>query len=628
MTQYYNFEWRDNQSAPYEFSPVIDGEVYFCEVGYSSGSGAFVLTVKSSFQEVVCIQNLVSSCDCGDIPLAPQLGFTDNFVFRGSSRCFEVGGVFRECPDFEQPITPVYYPPDYAIVPDTSTINETDNNVVTFTVTTPHVFDGTVLYWTILDITTEGAADLTPINGSVVITNNTADFIVSAIDDVLTEGSESFRCQLRTNSITGTVVATSNIVTIEDTSLAPTYAIAPDTSTINETDSNDVTLTVTTTSVPDGTILYYTVLDITTEGASDLTPINGSVVIVGNTGEFAISAITDYLTEGSEGFQFQLRTGSIAGAIVATSILITIVDSSTAISYEITAPPTVNEGANLAATVNTTGIPDNTTLFWTVLNGTTSNADFTAVSGSVVIASNTSTFNIGIVADVTTEGSENFTIQLRTGSISGSVVATSDIVTINDTSTLTYTLTPSSLVPSECNTVTVAIATTGVPNNTTLYWTILHDTTNNSDFSSVSGSAVITTNSGSFTVFVVPDFLTEGSETFQVQLRTTSISGDVVATSPVITITDTSLNPALGDTRFTNRNGDNVAFNDTSLDYAWSVFLAYYPDGVTLQSACGVNKDGVVTAAGQITFYGSATNGTVLSNKGYWQANSSTCPPI
>jgi len=433
MTQYYNFEWRDNQSAPYEFSPVIDGEVYFCEVGYSSGSGAFVLTVKSSFQEVVCIQNLVSSCDCGDIPLAPQLGFTDNFVFRGSSRCFEVGGVFRECPDFEQPITPTYYPLAYAIVPDTSTINETDNNVVTFTVTTANVFDGTVLYWTILDITTEGAADLTPINGSVVITNNTADFIVSAIDDVLTEGSESFRCQLRTNSITGTVVATSDIVTIEDTSLAPTYAIAPDTSTINETDSNDVTLTVTTTSVPDGTILYYTVLDITTEGASDLTPINGSVVIVGNTGEFAISAITDYLTEGSEGFQVQLRTGSIAGAIVATSILITIVDSSTAISYAITAPQTVNEcSSSLVVTVATVGIPNSTTLYWTVLNGTTSNADFTAVSGSVVIASNTGSFNIGIAADGVSESNETFQVQLRTGSISGTIVATSAVVTITE----------------------------------------------------------------------------------------------------------------------------------------------------------------------------------------------------
>jgi len=326
MTQYYNFEWRDNQSAPYEFSPVIDGEVYFCEVGYSSGAGAFVLTVKSSFQEVVCIQNLVSSCDCGDIPLAPQLGFTDNFVFRGSSRCFEVGGVFRECPDFEQPITPTYYP--------------------------------------------------------------------------------------------------------------PAYAIAPDTSTINETDANDVTFTVTTANVPDGTTLYYTALDITTEGAADLTPINGSVVITGNTGSFVISAITDALTEGSEGFQCQLRTGSISGAVVATSILITILDTSITVSYAITpATSSVNEGSSLAVTVNTVGIPDGTTLYWTVLNGTTANADFTAVSGGVVIASNTGSFNIAVAADLLTEGSENFTVQLRTGSVAGAVVATSTTVTINDTST-------------------------------------------------------------------------------------------------------------------------------------------------------------------------------------------------
>jgi len=325
MTQYYNFEWRDNQSAPYEFSPIIDGEIYFCEVGYSSGAGAFVLTVKSSFQEVVCIQNLVSSCDCGDIPLAPQLGFTDNFVFRGSSRRFEVGGVFRECPDFVQPITPVYYPPAYAIVPDTSTINETDSSTVTFT--------------------------------------------------------------------------------------------------------------VTTANVPDGTTLYYTALDITTEGAADLTPINGSVAITGNTGTFVVSAIADVLTEGSEGFQAQLRTDSVSGTVVATSILITITDSSIAISYALTpSASSVNEGSNLAVTVTTDGIPDSTTLYWTILNGTTANADFVSVSGSVVIASNTASFNVSTIADSLTEGSENFTIQLRTGSIAGAVVATSNTIIINDTS--------------------------------------------------------------------------------------------------------------------------------------------------------------------------------------------------
>jgi len=336
MTQYYNFEWRDNQSAPYEFSPVIDGEVYFCEVGYSSGAGAFVLTVKSSFQEVVCIQNLVSSCDCGDIPLAPQLGFTDNFVFRGSSRCFEVGGVFRECPDFEQPITPAYYPPAYAIVPDTSTINETDSNGVTFTVTTANVPDGTALYYTALDITTEGAADLTPINGSVVITGNTGIFIISAIADVLTEGSEGFQCQLRTDSISGTVVATSILITILDTSIyAPTYAITP--SNVVVVEQSVLFITINTADIPNGTTLYYTINNLGTITLSDFsyTKINGiastnalsnPVVINSNTATIELGILFDAVTEPeiTEIFTVSLRTGSIAGALVAVTPTITI----------------------------------------------------------------------------------------------------------------------------------------------------------------------------------------------------------------------------------------------------------------------------------------------------------------
>jgi len=214
-----------------------------------------------------------------------------------------------------------------------------------------------------------------------------------------------------------------------------TYAIAPDTSTINEADNNDVTFTVTTANVPDGTTLYYTALDITTEGAADLTPISGSVIITGNAGSFVISAIADLLTEGSEGFQCQLRTDSIAGAVVATSILITITDSSTSIAYTVTPSSlVVNEGAVLSGTISTVGIPDSTTLYWTILNGTTANGDFSAVSGSVVIMTNTASFNISTVADLTTEGDETFSIQLRTGGIAGAVVATSSSITIADNS--------------------------------------------------------------------------------------------------------------------------------------------------------------------------------------------------
>ena len=53
-------------------------------------------------------------------------------------------------------------------------------------------------------------------------------------------------------------------------------------------------------------------------------------------------------------------------------------------------------------------------------------------------------------------------------------------------------------------------------------------------------TAVNTAGWGRF--FIVPqgDYLTEGPETFQIQLRLNSITGPVVATTPVYTINDTT----------------------------------------------------------------------------------------
>lgn len=112
-----------------------------------------------------------------------------------------------------------------------------------------------------------------------------------------------------------------------------------------------------------------------------------------------------------------------------------------AISYSV-APRagSINEGAGLVFDVTTAGVADSTTLYWTVNNGTSNNADFSATSGSFTVTSNAGSFTVTPTADNTTEGSQTFTVQVRTTSTSGTVVATSSSVTINDTS-----LTPAGL---------------------------------------------------------------------------------------------------------------------------------------------------------------------------------------
>ena len=81
-----------------------------------------------------------------------------------------------------------------------------------------------------------------------------------------------------------------------------------------------------------------------------------------------------------------------------------------------------------------------------------------------------------------------------------------------------------------------------VPDGTTLYWTINNSITASADFSASSGSFTINDRIGSFTITPVPDSLTEGSETFTVQLSTTS-NGSPVATSSSVTVNDTSTTP-------------------------------------------------------------------------------------
>lgn len=91
----------------------------------------------------------------------------------------------------------------------------------------------------------------------------------------------------------------------------------------------------------------------------------------------------------------------------------------------------IDEGASLTFTVTTTNYGSGT-LYWTI-NGASS-ADFSAYSGSVNVINDLGTFTITTVNDVTTEGNETFSVDLRITSISGNIVASSSSVTINDTS--------------------------------------------------------------------------------------------------------------------------------------------------------------------------------------------------
>lgn len=111
--------------------------------------------------------------------------------------------------------------------------------------------------------------------------------------------------------------------------VSPTYAIAPNVTSVNE--GGSVTFTVTTTNIASGTTLYWVTNGGMGLGAGDFTDgaLTGQVIINNNTGSIVRSIVSDSSTEGAETFVLNLKTGSTSGPTQATSATVTIGDTST-----------------------------------------------------------------------------------------------------------------------------------------------------------------------------------------------------------------------------------------------------------------------------------------------------------
>ena len=336
---------------------------------------------------------------------------------------------------------------------------------------------------------------------------------------------------------TNTTLLTDGIVT--------TYNVNPSTTSINE--GSTVTFNVVTTNFGSGT-LYWTNVGSTSAADFIGNTNSGSVTITNDSGSFTRSLNNDQLSEGTETILIQLRTGSTSGPIVATANTVYVNDTSVP-----AASPTYNwgsyttmgdEGTGFTFNVNTTNVLNGTTLYWYVNNITTSNADFSATSGSFTISNGSGIFTVNLVNDLLTEGDEFFTVSIK-NSPSGSTLITTSNIRVNDTS-----ITPSgytwSSIPSSINEGAAGafvVNTTGITNGTTLYWTIDNVSTTNSRFIATSGSFTISNGSGVFTVSTIANQITDGSTSFNLQVRTGSTSGTIVLTQAGIVINDTSVTP-------------------------------------------------------------------------------------
>lgn len=163
----------------------------------------------------------------------------------------------------------------------------------------------------------------------------------------------------------------------------------------------------------------------------------GLVFDTGTTG----SSVTVSKTGSSGTYNATLKCTINKGSTTIEAEYIIVRTHSTATAtYTLTENVTsVNEGSSVTFTLSTTAIPTGTTLYWTTLvtSGTVNALDFTdnIVSNSFTHNNNYSTIQRNLRSDETTETTaEKFKLEIRTGSTSGTVKATSSEITIVDTS--------------------------------------------------------------------------------------------------------------------------------------------------------------------------------------------------
>jgi hypothetical protein len=140
---------------------------------------------------------------------------------------------------------------------------------------------------------------------------------------------------------------------------------------------------------------------------------------------------SDLLTEGNETLIVELKYGTYSWW---TGLTLNITDTSKTPSISISPSTTsVTEGQQVTFTISDTNL-NTATLFWTITtSGGVSSADFSGgnLNGSFALTSGSGTVVLSPTADGLTE-SESFTLEVRRDSITGTVLATSSVITIVD----------------------------------------------------------------------------------------------------------------------------------------------------------------------------------------------------
>ena len=542
-----------------------------------------------------------------------------------------------------QQAIPVYV----TLTANPTTINETNNSVVTFSLATANVDDGTTIDWSIATSSDISANDFVGgLTGTATINSNTATWTVEAAADNFTEGLESFTITLAATDSAGNDTTTqsgsqlSATVAIGDTSVTPSYTSISSASSVNE--GSTITFTVNTANFFQAATVGWSIDQANTTASAD--DFQGGVFPSGTvnmsssgSGTFDVTIAND-LVNDTENFTVLLAATDSNGISAGLSKTVNINNASFPTYTQFAAQnPSVVEGQTASFVLQGTNIPNGTEVGYTVSGSagfTLDDTNLSSLTGMITMNSGVGTLSFQISLDSNVETGESITVDLDVADQSGNVTGLpmSDSITMVDPNPAwQIQANPSQNEPS---TLTFAIRTLHVPVGTTYtYEVVPHggNPANAADFvggAFPSGGGTVATHNFSgygteatVDVEVVADNTTENTE--QYKFRVLDANGAQLA-SKNVNINDTSQTPQ-GEVYWFHLGGGGYPYiqdlingapqylSDNSTSTSTPVFEAIFADALANPSSYEtVNSQPGLQSGDQFTF------GTSVAQNLYW----------
>jgi hypothetical protein len=396
--------------------------------------------------------------------------------------------------------------------------NYAANRTITFAIAAPS--SGTTAN-TPADVT------LSTTSHSIGNTNSSGSVSInfSAVSDSTTEGAEAFRISATVNGFT----YYSDNITINDSSVTPPAATITVADSWAESTTTSVSINATNAN---GITLYLTTSDsLVTPSLSTITPNSANYTI-------GVNYTTGIVTANTS-VTIYVRTGSTVGTILASKT-ITVTNTASTYSWnsvswpnEGTSPSTIfnfNSAANKTITFALAAPPSGFTSATLGTDVTLSTTSYTVPNSN---AAGTVSVSYSVIADSLTEGGEYF----RLAATVDGITYYSDPIFIYDTSIAvpTFSLTP-------VNTTWIAADPNGMPTSnynvimaaTNYIGNNVFFTTNNAAINSWLSTNLIYVYSNNWSeTYIVGVPVFSSSTAVQLQLRTGSNSGPIVATANV-----------------------------------------------------------------------------------------------